>query len=377
VRVSIVAPWGERLGGAEQILWTMLQHFDPARFQPSVVFLSPGAFVDEVRAMGIPAEVVRAGRLRHAARTAITVRELAASLRSTSPSVVLNWAAKTQIFGAPAAALAGLRHHVVWWQQSIPDGHWIDRAATALPARTVICYSDAAARAQRKLRPRRDIEVVHAGAPAAHAVRDPAGVRRSLGIPDGRISIGIIGRLQPWKGQHHVIRAVGELIRRGLPVHGVVVGGAAFGLSPEYEPKLHALARSLGVSQHVTFTGQQADAPRYLSAFDVLVNASNPEPYGLVLLEAMANGVPTVAFAAGGPLDIVADGETGLLVPQDDPDGLVTALETLVLDADLRRALGDAGRTRAKSFSQEDAARAVERVLERAAARRRPGAATQ
>jgi glycosyltransferase involved in cell wall biosynthesis len=84
-----------------------------------------------------------------------------------------------------------------------------------------------------------------------------------------------------------------------------------------------------------------------------------------------------VAFAAGGPLDIVADGETGLLVPQDDPDGLVTALETLVLDADLRRALGDAGRTRAKSFSQEDAARAVERVLERAAARRRPGAATQ
>lgn len=367
MRVTIVAPWGERLGGAEQVLWTTLQQLDRQRIEPRVVFLSTGDFVDEVRGLGVPADVIPAGRLRNAPQTVGTVRQIARIVRDQRPAVVLSWAAKAQIYAAPAAVLTGLRTHIVWWQHSIPTGHWIDRIATTLPSRTIICCSRVAAEAQRDMWPRRRVEVVNAGVSIPSTARDPTEARRALHIPAERVVVGIIGRLQPWKGQHHLIDAVAALIERGLPVHGVIVGGPAFGLSPEYEPELHARVRAKGISDHVTFTGQRMDAAQYLPAMDVLVNASRPEPYGIVLLEAMAYGVPTVAFAAGGPLDIVVDGETGLLVDPRKPDTLADALAPLVLDSTMRRTLGAAGRIRAGSFSPDAAARAVERILQDAA----------
>jgi glycosyltransferase involved in cell wall biosynthesis len=146
-----------------------------------------------------------------------------------------------------------------------------------------------------------------------------------------------------------------------------VIGGSAYGFSPEYEPALHELARSEGIHDRMTFAGHRPDAARYLPAVDVLVNASNPEGYGVVLLEAMAHGVPTVAFAVGGPLDIVVDGETGLLVQPDDPEALVDTLAMLVADPALRHRLGAAGRRRAGAFTPHAAATRVQRILEDAA----------
>jgi glycosyltransferase involved in cell wall biosynthesis len=364
MKVTVVAPWGERLGGAEQVLWTMLRSLDRGRIELSVVFLSGGSFVDEVETLGIPTRLLSAGRLRQIGDTTRVVRRLRDAIRSDGADVVLNWSAKAQIYGAPAAALAGRRRHVVWWQHAIPDGHWIDRTATLLPASLVICCSDAAARAQQALRPRRRVAVVHAGVEMPEHNVDVSGLRRELGVPNDRVVVGIVGRLQPWKGQHHFVCAVAELVRRGLPVHGLVIGGAAFDLSPEYEPSLHALARAQGVSEHLTFTGQLADAARYVPAMDVLVNASQQEPYGLVLLEAMAYGLPTVAFAAGGLLEIVVDGVTGKLVAPDEPDALAGAIESLVRDASLMATLGEAGRRRvATEFTPGRAAAEVARLL--------------
>jgi glycosyltransferase involved in cell wall biosynthesis len=195
-------------------------------------------------------------------------------------------------------------------------------------------------------------------------------LRAELGVPEDRTVVGIVGRLQPWKGQHHVIRAVAELARRGHDVHGLVIGGAAFGLSPEYEPELHVLAREEGVVDRVTFAGQLPDAARYLAAMDILVNASKPEPYGLVLLEAMAAGVPTVAYATGGPLDIVVDGVTGLLVPPERLVALADAVEALVVDPEMRERFGEAGRVRVSEvFTPGRAADELVRLLTEVASR--------
>jgi glycosyltransferase involved in cell wall biosynthesis len=340
----VVAPWAERLGGAENMLWTLLKHVDRGRVKLVVVFLEPGLFADEVRQLGLHAEVLSADRLRNVRSYVRAVRVLAAILRRERPDLLLNWFPKTQLYGAPAAVLAGMGERVVWWQHGIPKGHWLDRLATLLPTRAIGCSSRHSAEAQARLWPHRQTLVV---CPGVELVDPPgpeevAQVRSQLGVPSGRPVVGIVGRLQPWKRQHHLIRALAELRNEGIDAHGLIVGGNAWNLSPGYEERLHRLVDELGLRDSVTFTGQVPDATPYIAAMDVLVNASEHEPFGIVLLEALALGVPVVAAASAGPTEIVEDGVSGFLVTGSDFKP-ASVLGRLLAHADLRDRVGREG----------------------------------
>jgi glycosyltransferase involved in cell wall biosynthesis len=345
MRVVITLPWGQRLGGAEAMLQAVLDGARESGHELELVFFEDGPWPRELAAAGFRVEVIPAGHLRQAYRWLATVLRLAALLRRRAPDLVLNWAAKTQLYGAPAAALAGMGGRVVWWQQGIPDGFWLDRCATLLPARAIGCYSGAAARAQRRLRPRRATFVVAAGAPAPDSNGRSSSVE--LPSPSGRPVVGIVGRLQPWKGQDRLLEALALLRERGHDAHLVIVGGDAYGLSTEYAESLPGLADRLGLTEAVTFTGQVPDAGPYIERMDVLVNASDPEPFGIVLLEGMARGVPVVAVDSGGPAEFIEDGRTGVLARSGEPVALADALERLLRVApESRRAIGEAGRER-------------------------------
>jgi glycosyltransferase involved in cell wall biosynthesis len=359
IRLVVTAPWGERLGGAEAMLWSILRQLDRDRIDPTVVFLQAGPFERDVASLGFPTTVVPAGRLRSPLGTTRAVRGLAGVLRDRQPELVLNWSPKTQLYGGTAAKLAGMPDRVVWWQHGVPNGHWMDRLATALPTRAVGCSSSASLAAQRRLTPRREGFVVHPGVEPRRrlGVAEARELRRELGIPAERAVIGILGRLQPWKGQHRVIRAVAELQARGHDVHCLVVGGDAYGLSPEYERGLRALIPELGLEDRVTMTGQVEDPDRYVSLMDVLVNASDDEPFGIVLLEAMALEVPVVAPASAGPLEIVEPDVSGVLVDSPEPAELAAGVERLLADADWRREVAARGQERCLSrFSASGAA---------------------
>ena len=348
VRLVVTAPWGERLGGAEAMLWTILKHLDRERVEPAVLFLEAGPFERDVASLGIPTAVVPAGRLRNPLGVARTVGRLARTLRRHDPDVILNWSPKMQLYGGAAALAAGLGPRVVWWQHGVPNGHWMDRLATVLPAAAVGCSSEASLEAQRRLTPRREGFVVHPGVePGKRMEPAPAArLRAELGIPAERAVVGILGRLQPWKGQHRLIQALAELRDRGHDVHGLVVGGDAYGLSPEYERALHQLVDDLGLRERVTMTGQVADPDRYVSLMDVLVNASDDEPFGIVLLEAMALGVPVVAAASAGPLEIVEPDRSGVLTDSAEPSALATAVERLLADPAWRASVAARGQER-------------------------------
>jgi glycosyltransferase involved in cell wall biosynthesis len=360
-RVVITVPWGERLGGAENILWSFVRHVDPKRIDLTVVFLQPGAFQGEVASLGVRTVLIGSGRLRNVGLFVSTIRQLSVLMRNERPDVVLNWASKSQLYGAPAASLAGIAERVMWWQQGTPRGQWMDRLATLLPSRAVICYSASSEIAQGKLWPHRKTFVLHPGiddSPAAQA-SEVASLRKRLGIPGGRVVVGIVGRLQPWKGQHHVLNATAELIKGGRDVHALVVGGNAYNLSPEYEPYLHRLVDELGLDGRATFTGQVADPGPYLQLMDISVNASDDEPFGLVILEAMALGIPVVAFASAGPTEIIESGLSGILIPKGEP--LTGSLERLVADPALRRQIGIAGRRRfLESFTADQMTKRLE-----------------
>ena len=125
--------------------------------------------------------------------------------------------------------------------------------------------------------------------------------------------VGLVGRLQPWKGQDRLLRAQAILRDRGQPMHTVIVGGDSYELSPEYAASLEPLARDLGLSDAVTMTGEVPDAGPYIQRLDILINASDPEPFGIVILEGMARGVAVVAVNSGGPAEFVEDRRTGML----------------------------------------------------------------
>lgn len=343
MRVLVTIPWGDRLGGAEAMLQAILDGSREAGHELEPVFFEDGSWPRELAAAGFRVEVLRAGRLRAAHRYVATVLRLAKIVRRRRPDVILNWSAKTQLYGAPAALLAGMAGRVVWWQQAIPSAKgWLDRTATLLPARAVGCYSTPAACAQAELFPSRPTFVVGAGAPLPDEATRPAEIELPAGVP----IVGLVGRLQPWKGQDRLLQAHALLRARGHALHTLIVGGDSWGLSPEYASSLPALAERLGLTGAVTMTGEAPDADPYVQRMDVLVNASDPEPFGIVLLEGMARGVAVVAVDSGGPGEFVEHERTGMLARSGAPVDLADAIEPLLRDAALRERIAAAGRER-------------------------------
>jgi glycosyltransferase involved in cell wall biosynthesis len=346
VRILVTVPWGEPLGGAEAMLQAVLAGAQEEGHELELVFFKPGPWPGALAAAGFRVEVLSAGRLREAHRWVATVARLTRLMRTRKPDLMLNWAAKTQLYGAPAAVLAGMADRVVWWQQAIPRRKWLDGSATLLPAAAIGCYSTASARAQARLFPARRTFVVAAGAPVPKADSQPA----SLELPADVPIVGLVGRLQPWKGQDRLLRAQALLHERGHRMHLVIVGGDAYGLSAEYAASLRPLIEELGLTGAVTLTGQVPDAGPYIERMDILVNASDPEPFGIVILEGMARGVAVVAVDAGGPAEFIDAGRTGVLASSGQPAALADALEPLLTSPELREQIGSAGR---ESFMSE------------------------
>ncbi len=367
MRILITMPWGDRLGGAEAMLQTVLDGTQESGHELELVFCGAGPWPAELREAGFRVEVLEAGRLRDLHRWGATVWRLARIFRRRRPDLILNWSAKTQLYGAPAAVLAGMSERVVWWQHAIQARHWIDRCATALPAIAIGCSSETVARAQAQLSPRRPTFVVapgtrppdggsragngasaaNHGAPAPHRYECPPGATPApLDLPSDVPIVGLIGRMEPWKGQDRMLAAQALLRDRGHRIHMVMVGGDAYDISPEYARSFPALVERLGLVDDVTMTGQVPDAGPYIERMDILVNASDCEPFGIVLLEGMARGVPVVAVDAGGPAEIIEHGRTGVLARSGEPHALADALEPLLTSPALRQTLGAAGHER-------------------------------
>ena len=122
-------------------------------------------------------------------------------------------------------------------------------------------------------------------------------------------------------------------------------------------------------------TGARRDVAACLDAMDIAIHSStNPEPFGRVLIEAMALGRPLIAPREGGPLEIVVDGETGVLIPPRDTAALAGAIDRLVSDPALRRKLGNAGRARVDAmFDIRHHVHALETIFDEMLAFRRTG----
>jgi glycosyltransferase involved in cell wall biosynthesis len=200
------------------------------------------------------------------------------------------------------------------------------------------------------------IEVIPLGA-AAPSFR-PAS-RAELGLEPGVVYVAAVGRLVRRKNLASLITAVRRLDRDD--VHLLVIGDG-----PE-QPALASLAQELGLGRRVQFRGFVPEETKYqlLAAGDVFALPSLHEAFGLVYLEAMHCGLPVIAARPGGHEDYLTDGRTGFLVPQEDSEALLHALERLVGDRALRLAMSEHNRSLAQRFSIVTTASDYERLFNR------------
>lgn len=167
--------------------------------------------------------------------------------------------------------------------------------------------------------------------------------------------VGHVARLAEQKGQRYLLEAAALVVARRPDTRFVLVGDG------ELRDELEAQARSLGLGDHVQFTGARADVPELLASFDVFAFPSLFEGFCVAVIEAQAAGVPVVATPVGGIRETVVHGETGLLVPPRDPAALAEAIVRLLDSPDeARRLAGEARRQVRERFSET---RMVEETL--------------
>jgi glycosyltransferase involved in cell wall biosynthesis len=309
------------------------------------------AFLDVVREHGF-----HAVRLANdTPRLAAAVRELAGVLRDTRDDVLLCHGYKANLLGRIASRRVGIPAVAVsrgWTGENrkVRAYEWLDRRHLGFMDH-VVCVSDGqAAKVRRWCRvPDRKLTVIRNSARLAAFERaDPAARRPLLGLfpGDSRVSQAVLaaGRLSPEKGFGVLIDAAAAFLREH-PAAGVVLFGEGV-----LRPELEAQVARLGLTGRVVLPGFRTDLDALIGAADVVVLPSFTEGLPNVALEAAAAGVPVVATAVGGTPEVVADGETGFLVPPGQPEAIAAKVGELLRDPGLRSRMGGDGRARMREL---------------------------
>jgi glycosyltransferase involved in cell wall biosynthesis len=192
-----------------------------------------------------------------------------------------------------------------------------------------------------------DVEIIHPGIDLTRFAPGERneGLRHELCGCDDVPLVAVIGRLDAKKGVHVLVDAMSRLTGPQSHARLVVVG--EHGTGPrDYADRLRADATAV-LGERVHFLGRRSDVPEILRAVDLLVVASEAEPFGLTALEAQACRTPVVGTAAGGLPEFVEHEVTGLLVPPGDPVAMASAIERMLDDDDLRSRVVDEAERRA------------------------------
>ncbi|MEX0603051.1 MAG: glycosyltransferase family 4 protein, partial [Bacteroidota bacterium] len=184
--------------------------------------------------------------------------------------------------------------------------------------------------------------------------------RHTFGLPPGKRILGVVGRLDPQKGQDILLRALPAIRNSFADIHVVFAGDETKG-EEGFKGRLTTMAHDLGVSNDVTFLPHTDNVPGFLSAIDIFVLPSLNETYGYVVPEAMAMAKPIVATAAGGIPEIISDGQNGVLVRPSDAEDLAEKIITLLSTPSLTASLS--AQARATAEQHHDFGNSVE-VLE-------------
>jgi len=398
VRIAFLNPTGE-LGGAEASLLQVLASLREARpsWSLHLVVASDGPLAGRARACGVPTTVLpfpaslarlgewgrrngfvdraalMTGVCRAAVPTTAYVARLRDILRDLDPDVLHTNGLKMHVLGIwarpPRAAVLWhlhdylgarpfssrlLRRYVARCAGIVANSHSVADELRALFGSGVHVYP---------LHNAVDLDQFSPEGP----VLDLDGLAGLPPAERGVVRVGLVATFARWKGHGTFLKAFAKL-PSALRVRGYIVGGPLYQTDrSQYSmEELRACAEELGISSRFGFTGFVTDPSSAIRALDVVVHASTePEPFGLVIAEAMACGRPVIVSDAGGAVEIVAGGVNAVVHPPGDADALADRIAQLVADLPLRKRLGEAGRaTAVERFTRTRLAAALAPVYE-------------
>ena len=406
-----------KLGGAEVAIARLMGSLDRTRFRPIAVFADGGAAPEMVRAQDVETHIIPLdGKVREVKKDSLGflaflnpgrfftfftyASRIARFARENQVQVIHSNSLKAHLYGGLAGRLAGIP--VIWHLRDFIDVSYLPQAAV---------------RVVRFL----------AGIIPSHLVTDSKSVLDQLGLPTGKVNatvvrngvtvawnrvdgsfvdctsaagpvseaaidaevarlvaagppvwprpvrIGLVGRIAPWKGQHIFIKAAATLIKAGFDAQFLIIGTPLFG-EDAYEAGLHELARSLGIEANVEFLGFRKDISALLRNMEIVCHTStSADPCPSTVVEGMAHCLPVVGSNGGGVPEMIVDGESGLLSPMGDADGLASALGRLLRDPLFANHLACAAYARVRRhFTLQRVARDVEGVYTQVLAMRKP-----
>jgi glycosyltransferase involved in cell wall biosynthesis len=338
IRLLTIQPVAER-GGSDQALVRMLRSLPPAEFECHVVVPAEPPLRPELEAVGAAVHIVPMERIstshdlrtwaRYAAGWPIAVGRIARLVRSLHIDVVHTNSLHSW-YGWAAAALTRRPH--VWHAREITVQSGaalrVEQVLTRHFATRVIAMSHAIA----DQLPGADVVVVHETvAPDEFAPTRAGAFRTAAGIDDDAPLVGAAGRIDTWKGIDVLLDAFPRVKAQVPDAHLVIAGGPVEGK----EAYADALRDRAANTPDTHWLGPRTDIPAILADLDVFVMPSTePEPYGLVAVEALASGTPVVMTDAGGPREIARHAAAGAtrLVPIGDADALADAIAGVLVE---------------------------------------------
>ncbi len=378
-----------KLSGGEIALARLLETIDRSAIDPWVILAEDGSLAERLRAAGIQVDIVPlSGTVLDVRKDSVESGifskvglilqvlaygfKVAALIRTQPVDIIHTNSLKSDIYGMLVSRLC--RVPLIWHIRDHID-------VTYLPAFAVKMMRFLAARVPAFViaNSQSTLDQLHLAVAKPGAVV-PSGVDPhgevvydgiASGIPplasetasNGPLRIAIVGRLAGWKGQHIFLDAAAKLVEAGIDAKFLLAGTAMFG-EDDYVAELHSQVDRLGLQGKVEFLGHVDPIDAFLPTVSILVHAStSPEPFGQVVIEGMAAGIPVVATDGGGVKETVVHGETGLLVPMGNAQALADALRMLIDRPELRAKLSTKGRQRVlRHFTASITARKVERV---------------
>jgi len=302
--------------------------------------------VDKLVGLGVGGFLATSGTLAYRWR-------LARRLKALDPDLVHSNGMKAHVLGAWATR-KGLP--MVWWIHdylgSRPAMAKLLRMSRRSRLSAVGVSQSVAEDAAKVLGPRVPVRAIHNRIdlerfkPGVGFGDDLDRMGKSEPAAPGVVRVGLVATFAVWKG-HRVFLEAAALIPRERSVRFYIIGGPIYktgGSQVGYE-ELRTLAAELGIGDRVVMTGHTPRPERAIGAMDVVVHASTrPEPFGRVVVEGMACGRAVVAMRDGGTAELFEEGRTALGCEPNNPVALASAIDRLILDADLRESLGREGR---------------------------------
>lgn len=373
------------LYGAERSLLELLKGLDRGRFCPIVVLPQNGPLKGAIENLAIPVKIVPSltawlTRRRGIQKLLHNIAVIPFILRSVWELLkiikqhkicIIHTNSLVMIDGAIAARLMRLPH--IWHAREILDnqsphnfilGPCVALAIISRLSHQIIAISKVVENSFNQCKSTSKVRVIYnpSGPHQSWSLSHTNDFRLKFNIPNDVSLVAQIANVTPVKGCEDFVQAVVHVCQAMPDTRFLLVGGTPY---PDYQRIITSLIKYHGLQNHFILTGFRQDILDIYAAIDLLVLPSHYEPFGRVLIEAMAAGKPVIGTRVGGIPEIIDDGVTGLLVPPHSPEELAQAIIKILQDPEMARRMGEAGRKRAQElFSVERYVAEIEKIYE-------------